>query len=67
MQREYMKVMIAAVWVLAMCAGGWVAPVTSVSGWTVLGVLALLPPIVMLRLWNDPPQSMSESIREARR
>ena len=67
MKPEYVKLTIAGVWVFAACAAGWVATVTSVSGWIILGCLALLPPIFMLRLWNDPPQSMSESIREARR
>ena len=67
MKPEYMKMTIASLWVLAMCAAGWVTGVASVSGWLVLGCLAVLPPIVMLRLWHEPPQSMSESIQAARR
>jgi hypothetical protein len=67
MKFECTKRTFAAVWVLAMCAVGFAADVTSTSGWVILAGLALLPPIVMLRLWNDPPPSMSESIWEARR
>jgi hypothetical protein len=67
MQLKYRKIAFAAVWVVAMCAVGIAANVTSLFGWTVLVCLALLPPIVMLRLWNDPAQSMSESIQKALR
>ena len=49
-------------------AGGFFSfHMASVSGWIVLASLALLPHLVMLRLWNDPPQTMSESINEGRR
>lgn len=61
-----MKLTFAA-WLLALCAVGLAAEMTSVLGWTVLAGLAVLPPLVMLRLWSGPPESMSESIREARR
>jgi hypothetical protein len=66
MKLEYTKVGFAG-WLLAMGAIGLAADVTSVPGWTALAGLALLPPAFMLRLWNDAPQTMSESIREARR
>jgi hypothetical protein len=67
MPLEYTKAIFAISWILAVCAVGFTAGATSVSGWSALAVIAVLPPVVMLLLWNDPPQSMSESIREARR
>jgi hypothetical protein len=39
----------------------------STMGTILLGFLGLLPPLVMLMVWNDPAQTMSESIDEARR
>jgi hypothetical protein len=66
MKFECTKVSFAA-WLLAIGALGLAADVTSVVGWTALVGLALLPPVFMLRFWNGAPQSMSESIREARR
>ena len=66
MTLEYTKVTFA-VSLLAMCAVGFGAGVTSVGAWTVLIGLALLPPIFMMRVWSDPPQTMFESIQEARR
>jgi hypothetical protein len=66
MKLENTKVGLAG-WLLAIGAVGLAADVTSVWGWTALAGLALLPPVFMLRVWNDAPQSMTESIREARR
>ena len=67
MQLKHRKTAYAAVWVLAMCVAGVVANVTSPFSWTVLACLALLPPMVVLRLWKDPVPSMSESIQKALR
>jgi len=39
----------------------------SFPSWTVLTGVALVPPLVMMWRWNDPRQTMSESIQEARR
>jgi hypothetical protein len=65
---EYRKATLAVLWVLVVSAGGFFSfHVASVSGWIVLASLALLPPLVMLQLWNDPPKTMSERINEGRR
>jgi hypothetical protein len=58
---------VAAVWVFTLCAVGFAAGVTSISGWMALAALALVSLVILQRLWRDPPQTMSESIREARR
>jgi hypothetical protein len=52
-----------------MCAVGLAIGVGSLSGWSVLAGLALLPPLVIARLWKDNPtmSAMSESIHEALR
>jgi hypothetical protein len=39
----------------------------SFSGWAVLTGVAVVPPLVMMWRWNDPRQTMSESIQDARR
>jgi hypothetical protein len=65
MTLEYTKASFAAVWALAICAVGFAAGVTFPSGQMVLTAVAVLPPLVMWRLWTAPRQSMSESIREA--
>lgn len=66
MKLEYPKVTFA-LWLVAMCALGFAVDASSVAGWTVVVGLGLLPLIITLPLWSDPPQSMSESIQEARR
>ncbi len=64
---QFTKVAVAAVWVLLACLVGLVADVTSPGAWVVIAALGLLPPLVMLLLWKEPPQTMAESIREGRR
>ena len=67
MNLEYRKVALAALWFLLACAAGFALNVSTVSAWAFLASVAVFPPIVMLRFWTPPPQSMSESIQEARR
>ena len=64
---ENRKLIIAAVWVLALCAVGFGLGARSISAWIVLVCLAGVPGIVMLRWWSDPAPSMSESINQGRR
>ena len=63
MQLEQTKVTFAAVWALAASAVTIVGSPRSLLNWTVLAVV-FLPPLVMLRWWNGPRQTMSENIQE---
>ena len=39
----------------------------SVSNWIVVACLAVVPPLVARSFWRAPEQTISESIRDARR
>ena len=67
MELRKIKSTAAVVWVLAAIVVGLVAGVTSPGGLVLLAALGLLPPLALLLLWNDPSQSMSESIQQGRR
>lgn len=67
MQTDYMKAALMAAWILAVGVLGYVSGATSFVAWTILAVLALVPPTVMVRLWGVPSPSMSETIREVLR
>lgn len=67
MRLKKIKVMIAAAYVVIVVGAGLAWGLTSTSGWAALTALALLPPAAMLWLWNDPVQTLSESIQQARR
>lgn len=54
-------------WILAVGILGYLSGQTSLAAWTALGIVSLTLPVVMMKLWRVPAQSMSESIREARR
>jgi hypothetical protein len=63
---KQMKRVFAVVWVLLAAVVGIVAGVTSTGGLVALAALGLLPPLALMLLWNEPPESMSESIRGGR-
>lgn len=67
MQTELMKKATIGGWVLGLGILAFAVNMTSVGAWTVLVGLGVLPPLVMLKMWNPPgpAQSMSESIRDA--
>jgi hypothetical protein len=66
MQLHHVKMTISGAWVLmALVLTIFVRP--SMMGAFLLGSLGLLPPLVMLLVWNHPAPTMSESINEARR
>jgi hypothetical protein len=55
-----------AVWGLGALAMARWADVTTPAGWTLVAVGAILPAVVLLRLWKTPTPSLSESIHKAR-
>ena len=67
MTLQNMKFTAAAAWVLAIAAAGLLASVSSVSWWLALAGLAIVPPLVMMRFWNQSDQTMSQSIQEVLR
>ncbi len=67
MQLRSIKLVIAPLWVAAVSIAGVAGHVRSVLGWTALGALAVVPPLVVIRRWTEPQQSLSESIQDALR
>ena len=67
MQSDQVKAALMGAWILAVGVLAYISDPTSPAGWTILAAVAVAPPLVMMRLWRVPPQSMSESIREVLR
>lgn len=70
MQLVTIKIVLAAVWVVAVglaVFSGLAGSVNSASSWAILCGITLFPPIVMMWWWNDPPQTLSQIIQKARR
>ena len=65
MQLDSIKATVMAAWVSVVCTAGIAGNLRSLSGWTVLVGLVVLPPLVMMWRWNDPRRTMSETIQEA--
>jgi Flp pilus assembly protein TadB len=67
MQLVSIKAIIAMLWVSTVTVVGIAGNLNSVTSWIVLAVVAVVPPLVVMWRWNDPRQTMSESIREVLR
>jgi hypothetical protein len=66
MQLQRIKTIAACLWIgTAFVIAGAVE--LSWTGGTALAAFGVLPPLALLLLWNEPPQTLSETIREARR
>jgi len=65
MKLESIQALIIGGWLLGLGVIGLSVNLTSAVGWSLLVGLGLLPPLIMLRMWKQPEQSISESIREA--
>ena len=52
MQLDSIKATVTALWVSAVCTVGIAGDLRSLSGWTVVAGLAILPPLVMMWRWN---------------
>jgi hypothetical protein len=62
-----MKTAIIGAWLLGLGAIGVSVDVNSFSGRLLMVGLGVLPPMVLLRIWQQPAPTMSESIREVLR
>ena len=67
MRLKQIKRVFGSVWVLVAVVVGVAAGVRSTGGLVALAALGLLPPLALILLWNDPPETMSETIRDGRR
>jgi hypothetical protein len=66
MELQHIKMTVSGLWVLIAVFIAIVADL-SAPGLIALAGVGLLPPLALLLLWNDPAQTISESIHEARR
>jgi hypothetical protein len=62
MNLNNLKLTLAAAYVIGVAGVTVATGVTSPAGLVAFGALALLPAGALLVLWNDPPQTMSETI-----
>ena len=57
-----LKLTLAAAYVVGVGGVAVATGITSGAGLVAFGALAMLPAGALLALWNDPPQTMSETI-----
>jgi hypothetical protein len=67
MQLVSIKAIVAMLWVSTVFIVGIAGSLNSFPSWTALAAVAIIPPLVMSWQWNDPRQTMSETIQKALR
>ncbi len=67
MQLQNSTVILAAVYVTIIGAGGVAAGITSASAWVSLSALALLPACSILLIWSRPSPTLSPALRVVQR
>ena len=61
---QNIKMIVSGVWMLTALVIAIVADVSWLAG-IAIATLGVLPPLALLLWWNEPAQTMSESIRQA--
>ena len=64
---EKNKTQLFVAWAIVVCLVALAIGVNSVSSWIVVACVAIVPPLVARSFWRAPNQTISESIRDARR
>ena len=64
MTLQNIKMIVSGVWMLTALVIVIIADVSWLAG-IAIAALGVLPPLALLLLWNEPAQTMSESIRKA--
>ena len=64
-EQANLKATIAVAWVLTWGVLAVSLNLGSASNWILFIGSAALPPLMLLTMWNQPAQTMSESIHEA--
>jgi hypothetical protein len=64
MTLQNIKMIISGVWMLTALVIAIIADVSWLAGMAI-AALGVLPPLALLLWWNEPAQTMSESIRKA--
>ena len=64
---ENTKTLFFASWSIAILVAAIALGIASIPNWVVVFCVAVVPPLVVRSFWRTPPQTISESINEARR
>jgi hypothetical protein len=67
MQFLSFKSVLIVAWISLVLVVAFAGHVTTLSSWTVVAGIALFPPVLIMWRLNSVPQTLSQSINEARR
>lgn len=61
------KLLLLTAWTVAVLLAAFGTGITSTEAWAAVIALALVPSAVTMRLWEAPPQTLSQENRAAQR
>jgi hypothetical protein len=67
MSSENIKTLVFVAWAAGVFVAAIASGITSVPNWIVVACAAIVPPVMVRQFWRAPEQTISESIRDARR
>jgi uncharacterized membrane protein YhdT len=67
MSSENIKTLVFVAWAAGVFVAAIASGITSVPNWIVVACAAIVPPVIVRQFWRAPEQTISESIRDARR
>lgn len=62
MTTPYVNTTIVVLWIISAGAFATLVPVTTLSLWCMLGVLATTPPLIFLHYWKRPAQRVDLTV-----
>jgi hypothetical protein len=63
MQLEHVKTAVVGAWMLAWGVMALSVDVTSISSWILFVGSGVLPPLLLLRMWHQPAQTIREVLK----
>lgn len=64
---EQRRALALSFWMLIVTAAGMALGVATPAGWGVIAAIAVIPSIIVMRLWTPPAATMSQRIHSGRR
>ncbi len=61
------KTQLFVAWTIVVFLAAFAIGINALSHWMVVACVAVVPPLVARSFWHAPAQTISESIRDARR
>ena len=64
---EQRKAVVLSFWILMVAAAGLALAVTTPAGWGLIVAIAIIPSIIVMRMWTPPLAAIAQPVHGGRR